>query len=333
MAKIKCAECKKEIDDTNKQCPNCGYKNKLDINLYLKEQGNNNICTKCGKKLNKNDSFCTKCGTKKDKLKISSITNLIKTIFKRNKLIIIISIIIVSLLSALIIENNNFNRDIEKAKQYYNDKEFYEVSQIVDKYSILHKNNEFIRKYNYIEYLLTDYTIANPQSKYRDDKDKLKYLIRGYSNCIEKKTTNDWEQELVDEVKSFYYSAINNIVSLSRSEIEEISKLEKTELETKVNSLLKEEEKKNTCKVFNVKVLNYSKYGTKMSVTLKNNNGCTWNIKSYSEVRVNFTDGSYEEVYLGTNIDLKADEKYTFNDCYLGSDNKNKTIKSVAFID
>ena len=85
--------------------------------------------------------------------------------------------------------------------------------------------------------------------------------------------------------------------------------------------------------LFNVKVLNYSKYGTKMSVTLKNNNGCTWNIKSYSEVRVNFTDGSYEEVYLGTNIDLKADEKYTFNDCYLGSDNKNKTIKSVAFID
>ena len=52
MAKIKCAECKKEIDDKTKQCPNCGYKNKLDINLYLKEQNNNNICTKCGKKLN-----------------------------------------------------------------------------------------------------------------------------------------------------------------------------------------------------------------------------------------------------------------------------------------
>ena len=45
-----------------------------------------------------------------------------------------------------------------------------------------------------------------------------------------------------------------------------------------------------------------------MSVTLQNNNGCTWNIKSYSEVRVNSTDYSYEEVYLGTNIDLKADE-------------------------
>lgn len=85
--------------------------------------------------------------------------------------------------------------------------------------------------------------------------------------------------------------------------------------------------------MYNVIVINYSKYGYKMSVTLQNNNGCTWNIKSYSEVRVNFTDGSYEEVYLGTNIDLKTDEKYTFNDCYLGSDNKNKTIKSVAFID
>ena len=70
-----------------------------------------------------------------------------------------------------------------------------------------------------------------------------------------------------------------------------------------------------------------------MSVKLKNNNGCTWNIKSYSEVRVYFTDGSYEDVYLSTNINLKADETYTFNDCYLGSDNKNKTIRSVTFID
>lgn len=233
MYKIICEECKKEIDDNTKQCPNCGYKNKLNIDLYLKEQSNNNICHKCGEKLNKQDSFCTKCGTKKNKIKASNIVELIKTIFKRNKLIIIISIIILSLLSILIIENNNFNRDIEKAKQYYNDKEFYEVSKIVDKYSLLHKNDEFIKKYNYIKYLLTDYTIANPQSKYRDDKDKLKYLIRGYSECLEKKINNDWEQELVDEVKGFYYRAINNIVSLSKSEIEEISKLEKNRFRNK----------------------------------------------------------------------------------------------------
>lgn len=28
MSKIICKECNKEIDDTTKQCPNCGYKNK-----------------------------------------------------------------------------------------------------------------------------------------------------------------------------------------------------------------------------------------------------------------------------------------------------------------
>ena len=70
-----------------------------------------------------------------------------------------------------------------------------------------------------------------------------------------------------------------------------------------------------------------------MSVKLKNNNGCTWYIKSYSEVRVYFTDGSQDDVYLSTNINLKADETYTFNDCYLGSDNKYKTIRSVTFLD
>ena len=61
----------------------------------------------------------------------------------------------------------------------------------------------------------------------------------------------------------------------------------------------------------NIDVLSYYGSGYKMSVTLKNNNGCTWNIKSYSEVRVYFTDDSYEDVYLGTNINLKADETYT----------------------
>lgn len=29
MYKIICEEYKKEIDDSTKQCPNCGYKNKL----------------------------------------------------------------------------------------------------------------------------------------------------------------------------------------------------------------------------------------------------------------------------------------------------------------
>ena len=57
---------------------------------------------------------------------------------------------------------------------------------------MLHKNDEFKKKYNYLKNLLIDYTIADPQSKYRDDKDKLKYLIWGYSECLEKKINNDW---------------------------------------------------------------------------------------------------------------------------------------------
>ena len=108
MIKIICKECKKEIDDTHKQCPHCGYKNKLNIDLYLKEQNTNNICPKCGKKLNKNDIFCTKCGTKKNNFKttISKIIDVIKVIYKRNKIIINISaIIMISYFSSSFINN------------------------------------------------------------------------------------------------------------------------------------------------------------------------------------------------------------------------------------
>lgn len=38
--KIICSECKKEIEDTCKQCPNCGFKNKLNTELYLKTSPN-----------------------------------------------------------------------------------------------------------------------------------------------------------------------------------------------------------------------------------------------------------------------------------------------------
>ena len=39
MSKIICEECNKEIDDTTKQCPNCGYKNKQ-IQIYTLKSNN-----------------------------------------------------------------------------------------------------------------------------------------------------------------------------------------------------------------------------------------------------------------------------------------------------
>ena len=336
MALIKCAECGKETNDAKKQCTNCGYKNKLNIDMYLKyDTTNTKKCIKCGNVLNKDDCFCTKCGYKRDNqnIRVKNFISLIKTIILRNIKICIPLLIV--LLSILLIfnENKNFKRDIILAENYYNNKEFYEASQIVDKYSKTHKDNEFIKKYTFIKYLLTDYQMASPNSSYNKDSDKLKYLFWGYRDCLERNTTNKWESDLVEEVTNIYYNAINNIVSLSKSEIEKICLMEETEREQKIKELIKQVEKKNTCNKVNISIIDYWKNGYKLDVTLKNNNGCTWSIKSYSEVRVYFTDNSYEDVYLSTNINLKSDEKYTFLGCYLGSDNKYKTVKSVTFID
>ena len=327
--KIICSECKKEIDDTNKQCPNCGFKNKLNKNLYLKKEDINN-CPKCGNKINKGEDFCTKCGNKaKSSINNKNIIELIKTIYKRNKKPIKISIIIILILSFILIDNIKFNKDIMIAEEYYEIGEYYDAGKIVDKYP-LHKNNEFVKKYNYVKYLLTD---LNMISKYNKDEKNLKWLIYGYSNCLEKKTTNDWEKKQVEEVKNIYYRAINKIVSLSKEEIEELCNYNDEELESKISSIMKDVEKSKTCDKSHIKVKYYSKSGYKLDVTLENNNGCNWNIKSYSEVRVYFTDSSYEDVYLSTNINLKSGKEYTFYGCYLGSDNKYKTISRVTFID
>lgn len=332
MAKMKCKECGKIIDDDKKICSNCGFKNKIDISIYFKEPSNNTNCKKCGSKLNKKDSFCTNCGCKKDNVKTKgrNYLELLKTIFKRNKIVASVSIVLLIISLGFIIENNNFQRDIKLAESYYNSKEFYKAGEIVNKYSHFHKNNEFIKKYEYIKYLLTDYQMSNNSN---DDSDKLKYLLWGYRDCLERNTNNAWENDLVNEVTNIYYNEINKITYISKSDIEKICIMSSTEMEQKINELIREEKKKNTCNKVNVSVVNYWKYGYKLDVILKNNNGCTWNIKSYSEVRVYFTDNSYEDVYLSTNINLKPDEKYTFSGCYLGSDNEDKTIKSVTFID
>lgn len=335
MAKIKCKECNKEIEDNTKQCPNCGYKNKLDLDLYLKVKEYNK-CPKCGNKISKNDSFCTKCGYKKNnfKSKTSNIKELIKVIYKRNKFISKIIIALILLVIIGVIYTNNFNSDMLKAEEYYNNKEFYEAEKIVKKYPI-NLNNVTYKKVQATKYLTFYY---DKLGKYDDDIEDytrvIKSLLRGYERCEDELSIKkeEIEKQAINDLKDLYRYELVYTYKLSDEDIKSLSSLKSEELDNQLNKIAKGLIKSNTCELRNVEVINYSKYGYKMSVYLKNNNGCTWNIKSYSKVRVYFTDGSYENVYLGTNINLKTDETYTFDDCYLGSDNKNKTIRSVSFI-
>lgn len=335
MAKIKCKECNKEIEDNTKQCPNCGYKNKLDLDLYLKVKECNK-CPKCGNKINENDSFCTKCGYKKNnfKSKTSNIKKLIKVIYKRNKLISKIIIALILFVIIGVIYTNNFNSDMLKAEEYYNNKEFYEAEKIVKKYPI-NLNNATYKKVQATKYLTFYY---DKLGKYDDDIEDytrvIKSLLRGYERCEDELSIKkeEIEKQAINDLKDLYRYELVYTYKLSDEDIKSLSSLKSEELDNQLKKIAKETIKSNTCELRNIEVINYSKYGYKMFVYLKNNNGCTWNIKSYSTVRVYFTDGSYENVYLGTNINLKADETYTFDDCYLGSDNKNKTIRSVSFI-
>lgn len=335
MYKIICEECKKEIDDTTKQCPNCGYKNKLDLDLYLKVKECNK-CPNCGNKISKNDRFCTKCGYKKNdfKSKTSNIKELIKVVYKRNKLISRIIIALILFVIIGVIYTNNFNSDMLKAEKYYNNKEFYKAESIIEKYPI-YFNNKTYRKIKATKYLTMYY---DELKEYDDDIEDytsiIKSLLMGYERCEEKlsKEQKEIEKQAIEDLKSLFRYELLYTYKLSEDEIKELNSLEKEELDSQLKKIAKEEIKSNTCELRNIVVLSYYQYDYEMSVNLKNNNGCTWNIKSYSEVRVYFTDGSYEDVYLGTNINLKADEQYTFSDCYLGSSNKYKTIKSVSFI-
>ena len=184
MSKIICEKCNKEIDDTTKQCPNCGYKNKLDLDLYLKVKECNK-CPKCGNKISKNDSFCTKCGYKKNnfKSKTSNIKELVKVVYKRNKLISKIIIALILFVIIGVIYTNNFNSDMLKAEEYYNSKEFYEAEKIVKKYPI-NLNNATYKKVQATKYLTFYYYKLG---KYDDDIEDytsvIKSLLRGYENC------------------------------------------------------------------------------------------------------------------------------------------------------
>lgn len=337
MAKIICNECKKEIDDTTKQCPNCGYRNKLNLDLYLKEQNNNsNICPNCGEKLNRKDIFCTKCGCKRNnfKTRLLKIKDLIKIIYIRNKTTTFLMGILLLFIFIGIIYCNNFSKDMLKAKMLYNNKEFDEAENIIAKYPI-YFNNEIYRRIKATKNLTNYYKELNDNDDYIIlYMIKIEDLLIGYEKCEEKLSIEqgEIEKQALEDLKSLFREELFNTYKLDEDDIKELNSLQEEELDSRLENIAKEAKKSNTCELRNVYVLSYDKDGYEMTVTLKNNNGCTWSIKSYSEVKVNFTDGSYEYVYLGTNINLGEYEAYTFSNCYLGSDNKYKTIKNVTFI-
>lgn len=336
MKKYTCKECNKKIDDTTKQCPNCGCKNKLDIDLYLKEQGENNICTKCGAKLNKNDSFCTRCGCKKRnaKNKLKKVKELIMVIYKRNKLIFNFIIALVLFIIIGMIYINNFNRDMIKAEKYYTQKNFYEAELIVNKYPISFNNTTY-RKIKATKYLTRYYSLLSEDDDIEDYTKIIRRLLIGYEMCENEltKELQQIEKKAITDLKDLFRYTLVYTYNLSDDDISTINGLDGEEFENKLNEIAKSAKKFNTCEIENIAVLDYYKYDDKMSVMLKNRNGCTWNIEKISQVRVYFTDGSYKNVFLGTDINLKADETYTFHDCYLGYNNKRKTINRVIFID
>lgn len=51
MALIKCPECGREVSDTAKSCPSCGY--------FI---GGLKFCKHCGSKIPEDSAVCTKCG-------------------------------------------------------------------------------------------------------------------------------------------------------------------------------------------------------------------------------------------------------------------------------
>ena len=64
MALTKCNECGKEISDTIKVCPHCGYKNH-----WVKIIN----CPECGKEISDDIGACPNCGYVVNKLKKLSI--------------------------------------------------------------------------------------------------------------------------------------------------------------------------------------------------------------------------------------------------------------------
>ena len=304
-------------------------------------------CKNCSRDITEEDSkqfngYCNRCferseikntiekgETKKEKVHNKG---------KNNKKYLYLGIILLVICIAIFIicDNINFKKDILQAKIHYACQEYSEAQQILDKYP-LHYNDSTYKKIKESKQFTLYYELCKYKN-YNEDDEKLdiKYLIYGYSKCLKNiESSNDLTSEVAKEILSVYKSELYYEYKINEENLNELLEVigEKEKLEQKISTIFSEIKKANTCEKSNVKVISYNKFGYEMDVTLRNENGCTWNIKSYSEVRVYFTDGSYEDVHLGTNINLKSNQEYTFSDCYLGSNNKNKTIRTITFID
>ena len=283
-------------------------------------------CKKCfkdisEKEFNEYNGYCESCYKEKPKIE------------KRNKKYLYLSLIllVVFIIIFIIIDNINFKKDIFQAKIYYASQEYSKAQEILNKYP-LHKSNEDYKKIEESKNFTTYYELSNS----KDKELAIKYLVYGYSKCLDNiESTNDLTSQVAKEISSVYKNKLYYTYEINTTNLNELVELvgEAEKLEQKISTIVSEIEKANTCEKSNVKVISYDKSGYELDVTLRNENGCTWEIKSYSEVRVYFTDSSYEDVHLGTNINLKSNQEYTFYDCYLGSNNKYKGIRRIVFID
>jgi hypothetical protein len=87
MALIKCEECKKEMSDMAKQCPNCGFIQKKKI-----------ICYECNAENDENTKSCTKCGAPiKSKINVKLLNLDLRKKFD-NKKVVIPTVTILSIL-------------------------------------------------------------------------------------------------------------------------------------------------------------------------------------------------------------------------------------------
>lgn len=169
-------------------------------------------------------------------------------------LLIIVGIII----GLIVIDNIRFNADMEKAKNHYEKRNFSDAIKIVEKYP-LHKNNEFVKKIEYSKYLFTFYNMAS--LSWYEDNEKLEDLFSGYADCLDEKTKNDWQKKIVDEIKGYYYDAINKIVDLDEEDIISISSLDYEDRKEKVKEIMdgeyEKEIKNNNPSVIEITTCNY----------------------------------------------------------------------------
>lgn len=92
MAIIKCPNCDNTVSDKAVKCINCGYV--LSKNMI-------NFCSECGNELNINDIVCSKCGCPIERNLEPQQVEIVIT--KKNKLKIILILIILALIASLTI--------------------------------------------------------------------------------------------------------------------------------------------------------------------------------------------------------------------------------------